>query len=99
LHREEAMGSDRTGDLDEDLPRTTRKERHLLLSVERGVLLRVEAAAILLGIGRTKMYDLIGRGEIPVVRIGRRTLIHRNDLEQFAQERRNRQADAGRTPT
>lgn len=66
------------------------KTRNLLISVERGVLLRIEAAAILLGIGRTTMYDLIGRGRIPVVRIGRRTLVHRDDLERFARELRDR---------
>ena len=34
------------------------------------VLLRVEEVAKLLSIGRTKMYDLIGRRLIPTVRIG-----------------------------
>lgn len=71
-------------------PTGTPKERNLLISVERGVLLRIEAAAILLGIGRTKTYELIGRGQIPVVRIGRRTLVHRADLEHFAQGQRDR---------
>lgn len=42
------------------------KTRNLLMSIERGVLLRIEAAAILLGIGRTTMYDLIGRGGFPL---------------------------------
>lgn len=65
------------------------KER-LLISVQQGVLLRVEAAAILLGIGRTTMYELIRRRDIPVVRIGRRTLVHRDDLERFARAQRDR---------
>lgn len=65
-------------------------QHNLMISVESGLLLRVEAAAILLGIGRTKMYELIQRGEIPVVRIGRRTLLHRSDLEAFAQAQRRR---------
>lgn len=64
-----------------------RRER-LLISVREGVLLRVEAAALLLGIGRSTMFELIRRGEMPVVRIGRRTLVHRDDLERFAQARR-----------
>ncbi len=81
----------------EDWPKGTRQERNLLISVERGVLLRVEAAAILLGIGRTKMYDLIGRGHVRVVRIGRRTLVHRDDLERFAREQRAREGDVGQT--
>lgn len=67
------------------------KTRNLLISVDRGVLLRVEAAAILLGVGRTMMYELIGQGHIPVVRIGRRTLVHRDDLERFAREMREQQ--------
>jgi excisionase family DNA binding protein len=60
----------------------------LLISLEQGILLPVEAAALLLGIGRTTLYELIKRREIAVVRIGRRTLLHRADLEQFAQKRR-----------
>lgn len=87
-----------------DEPTGTPKERNFLISVERGVLLRIEAAAILLGIGRTKMYELIRRGQIPVVRIGRRTLVHRADLEHFGQAQRDRtnvariHADAAEDP-
>jgi excisionase family DNA binding protein len=84
--------------LGDDAVTSPRKERNLLISVERGVLLRVETAAILLGIGRTKIYELIGRGQISVVRIGRRTLVHRDDLERFGQEQRDRQGDASETP-
>jgi excisionase family DNA binding protein len=78
-------------------PAAIPKERILLISVEQGILLRVEAAAILLGIGRTKTYDLIKSGQIPVVRIGRRTLVCRTDLERFAQARR-RQDDVRGSP-
>src|SRR5207244_8039797 len=66
----------------------TGMEEKLLASIDRGVLLRVEAAAVLLGIGRTKMYELIRSCQIPVIRIGRRTRIHRADLEQFAEGQR-----------
>lgn len=69
-------------------PAETAEDRNLLISVREGMLLRVENAAILLGIGRTMMYELIRRREIPVVRIGRRTLVHREDLERFAESRR-----------
>jgi excisionase family DNA binding protein len=65
-------------------------EQNLRSSLQHGVLLRVEAAAILLGIGRTTLYELIRRGDIPVVKIGRRTLVHRADLERFAHARRTR---------
>lgn len=71
-------------------PIRTRQKESLLISVEQGLLLGIEAAATLLSIGRTKMYELIQRGEIPVVRIGRRTLVHRDDLETFARALRNR---------
>jgi excisionase family DNA binding protein len=77
-------------DMAGDVPGETAKARDLLISVREGVLLRVEAAAILLGIGRTTMYELIRRREIPVVRIGRRTLLHRDDLERFARAQRER---------
>lgn len=37
--------------------------------------LSVEEAAQLLGIGRSAAYDAVGRGEIPVLRVGRRLLV------------------------
>jgi excisionase family DNA binding protein len=42
----------------------------------------VEAARIA-GIGRTGLYQLIKDGAIPVVKIGKRTLVRRSDLESF----------------
>ncbi len=35
----------------------------------------VEEAAELLGVSRTSAYRAVGRGEIPVIRIGRRLLV------------------------
>jgi excisionase family DNA binding protein len=46
-------------------------------------LLRVEEAARMLQIGRTKMYELMGAGELPVVRIGRSVRIPRRSLEDW----------------
>lgn len=43
------------------------------------------------GIGRTTLYQLIRAGELRPVKIGRRTLILRNDLEALLQ----RMATAG----
>jgi excisionase family DNA binding protein len=40
-------------------------------------------AARSLGIGKTKLFQLIGRGELPAIRLGGRTLIRRQDLEAF----------------
>ncbi len=41
----------------------------------------VNEAAAVAGIGRTKLYELINEGELPLVKIGTRTLIRRVDLE------------------
>lgn len=52
----------------------------------RTELLRVEEAAKVLGVGRTKVYELIGRGEMPVVRIGRCVRIPRETLAQWIRD-------------
>jgi excisionase family DNA binding protein len=41
----------------------------------------IKDAAVALGIGRTKLYELINAGELSVVKLGSRTLIRRADLE------------------
>jgi excisionase family DNA binding protein len=46
-------------------------------------LLRVEEAARVLQIGRTKVYELMGAGELPVVRIGRSVRIPRRSLDDW----------------
>jgi excisionase family DNA binding protein len=48
------------------------------------VLLSVPEAAAALGIGRTLLWELIRRGEVPNVRLGRRVLVARSDLEALA---------------
>jgi excisionase family DNA binding protein len=50
-------------------------------------LLRVEEVAWVLQIGRTKVYELIGAGELPVVRIGRSVRVPRHWLERWIGER------------
>ena len=52
--------------------------------VEAPLLYSVEDAARMLGIGRSSMWKLISCGEIGTRRIGRRTLIRRQALENFA---------------
>ena len=42
-----------------------------------------EAAAALIGIGRTKLYELLSDGRIPSISVGRRRLIATVALEQF----------------
>ncbi len=46
-------------------------------------LLRVHEVARLLGIGRSKTYELIARGELPSLRIGRLVRVPRHALEQW----------------
>jgi excisionase family DNA binding protein len=51
------------------------------------VWLRVPEAAELLGLPRTRTYELIQRGELPAVRIGERSIrVNRRELERFLLE-------------
>ncbi len=47
------------------------------------VLLEVEEARRILGVSRWKIYELIHRGELPVLRIGRLVRIPRRALEEW----------------
>jgi len=58
----------------------------LTASENQTLLVTVEEAARLLGVGRTTMFELIGRGDIKSVRLGRRRLIARKSLESFVEE-------------
>ena len=42
----------------------------------------------LLGIGRTKAYELVGTGELPAVRIGRCIRINRRELDEWLHRQR-----------
>lgn len=46
-------------------------------------LLTLQEATETLRLGETMIYKIIGKGDLPVVRIGRRVLIRRQDLEAF----------------
>jgi excisionase family DNA binding protein len=37
----------------------------------------------LTGLGRTRLYELINAGELPARKVGRRTLVLKEDLEAF----------------
>jgi len=53
------------------------------------VWLRVPEAAELLGLPRTRTYELIQQGELPAVRIGERSIrVNRAELERFLLESR-----------
>ena len=43
----------------------------------------VEEAATLLGVSRALAYDLVRRGELPCLRLGRRVVVPRKALEDF----------------
>ena len=57
--------------------------------------LTIEEAARVLGIGRNTAYEAVRRGEIPVVRIGRRFLVPRAALEQLLSAVARRDAPTG----
>lgn len=44
---------------------------------------RVSVAMRLLGIGKTKLYELIATGDLETIRIGRRTLIMQASIDSF----------------
>lgn len=46
-------------------------------------LLTVREACVVLGISRASLYTLLGRGEIKVLRVGRRVLIAQTAIEAF----------------
>jgi excisionase family DNA binding protein len=51
--------------------------------------LTVPEVARLLGVPRTRAYELIQRGELPAVRLGERTIrVNRQELERFLLEER-----------
>ena len=54
--------------------------------LNQSLMVTVEEAARLLGIGRTTMFELIGSGDVKSVRLGRRRLIARKSLKSFIDE-------------
>jgi len=53
---------------------------------KEALTLTVTECAKLLGIGRNSAYEAVSRGEIPVVKIGRRLLVPRWALEKMLRE-------------
>jgi excisionase family DNA binding protein len=51
------------------------------------ILLSTAEAAEALGIGKTKIYEYLGR-DLPVVRIGRSVRVHVDDVRRFADQMR-----------
>jgi len=46
-------------------------------------LLRATEVAALLGLGRSKVYDMMKRGQLPVVRIGKAVRVPAHALEEW----------------
>jgi excisionase family DNA binding protein len=51
------------------------------------LLLRIPEAAETLGIGRTKIYELIATGELPIIRVGRAVRISVSTLQKWVEAR------------
>lgn len=49
------------------------------------ILVRPAEAATMIGFGKTKLYSLIGAGEIRIVKRGRSTLIEVAELRRWAE--------------
>ena len=64
------------------------------MEIESGIWMRVPEAARYFGIPRSRMYDLIQKGELPAVRIGERSIrVNRREVEEFLTA--NRRIDPG----
>jgi excisionase family DNA binding protein len=61
-------------------------------------LLDVETFADVMGIKRTLAWQLISRGEIESIKIGKRRLIPSEAIDQFIQTQRDRQSQERRSP-
>ena len=49
---------------------------------------RVNVAARMMGIGRTKLYELIGKGEVEAIKVGKATLVTTASLSAMIERRR-----------
>lgn len=53
------------------------------------ITVRVPAALRMLGLGRSKFYELLKQGEIETIKVGRTTLVLVSSLKGFVQARRD----------
>lgn len=53
--------------------------------------MRAEEVARLLGLGRSKVYEMMQAGELPVVRIGRSVRVARAALEEWVRANTNKE--------
>ncbi|HCG01057.1 MAG TPA: hypothetical protein DEV93_11000 [Chloroflexi bacterium] len=59
------------------------------------LLLRPTEVAEMLGLSRSKIFELLAAGELPVMRIGRATRVAREELERWVAEQTSWQPRAG----
>jgi len=60
------------------------------------LLIRAEEAARLLGLGRSKVFQMIAAGELPVVRLGRSVRVPKAELVRWIESRTARAPDSER---
>jgi excisionase family DNA binding protein len=58
----------------------------LNIAIEKRLCITVPEAAAMLGVSRNFAYELVKRGELPVIRFGKRLLIPRLALEKRLEE-------------
>jgi excisionase family DNA binding protein len=59
---------------------------------ESPLLIDIRDACRLISIGKTKLYELVRdpNNQLPIIKIGNRTLLHRADVEHFIEQLRTR---------
>jgi excisionase family DNA binding protein len=62
------------------------------------VSVRIPTAAAMLGIGRTKLYELISSGEIELIKIGKVSLIAVSSLQEFIDRHREASSTSDNPP-
>jgi hypothetical protein len=60
------------------------------------ICVRVTRAMAMLDIGKTKLYELVGNGDLEAIRIGRRTLILQTSIDMLIGRLRERGRDGRR---
>ena len=60
---------------------------NVAVAVDPPATMTVEETADALGIGRTLAYELVTRGELPALRLGRRIVIPRSAIEELVKAR------------
>jgi excisionase family DNA binding protein len=60
-----------------------RQKEEMMEYRKHGAVSVMEACEFLGGIGVTKFYELVRRGDLPIVKIGRRSVVLLDDLEDY----------------